>query len=162
VSPPWTINTSTKVYDMTCLNWYHNSDLIRSVWYQFKQTTSDGCKLNLYIVNVTLFVYSSWQITLLTCVLSHVQECIQMWTLQMGKAFQIHLLCPVLQSHMHTCPDRHLPLWQDLQDTMSSAAYTAHTVRLTTENIQRTKTSAIHTYIHTYTCHSTYFPNLYL
>jgi len=103
--------------------------LIRSIWCQFKETTSDGCKiLNLHIVNVTLLGYASWQITLLTCALSHVRGCIQMWTLQMGKVFQTHWLCPVLQSHMHTCPDRHLPLWRDLQVIMSSAAYSAHTV----------------------------------
>jgi hypothetical protein len=147
---PWTINTSTKFYGMTCLNWYH-SDLMTSIWYQFKQTTSDGCKFNLYIVSVTLFVYSSRRITLLTCALSHVRECIQMWTLQMGKAFQTHWLCPVLQSHMHTCPDRHLPLWRDLQDTMSLAVYTAHTARLTT--VRYHNLSCIHsTYSEAYNC----------
>ena len=36
--------------------------------------TSDGYKiLNLYIINVTVFVYASWQIALLTCALFHVQ-----------------------------------------------------------------------------------------
>lgn len=78
----------------------------------------------------TLYILASWQTTSLTCVLFHVPRCTQMWTLQMGKVFQTHWLCPIQQSHMHTCPDRRPLQWQDLQDVIRSAVQITLTVRL--------------------------------